>query len=87
LIHFVFPLLKKFAEYLGAQANRLTAAHEQNCLMLLGSPPDMVHSRPSHRTRQLARLNTRLYYYITFFELLQYIIYNFTCIFINKMVK
>ena len=26
-------------------------AHELNCLMLLGSPPDMVHSRPLRETR------------------------------------
>ena len=25
-------------------------AHQLNCLMLLGSPPDMVHSRQSHKT-------------------------------------
>ena len=30
---------------------RLAAAHEANRLMLLGSPPDMVHSAPSHRAR------------------------------------
>ncbi len=30
---------------------RLTAAHKANRLMLLGSPPDMVHSALPHRIR------------------------------------
>ncbi len=34
--------------------SRFTAAHRVNCLMLLGSPPDMVHGTPSHRTRPFA---------------------------------
>ena len=32
------------------RASRLTAAHKADCLMLLGSPPDMVHSASLHRT-------------------------------------
>jgi len=32
------------------QLNELTISHEKNCLMLLGSPPDMVHNYPSHGT-------------------------------------
>ena len=31
-------------------ACRRTVAHSADRLMLLGSPPDMVHGAPSHRT-------------------------------------
>ena len=40
--------------------SRFTTAHGKNRLMLLGSPPDMVHSLPSHRTRSFARLVTQI---------------------------
>ncbi len=38
--------------------DRFTAAHGKIHLMLLGSPPDMVHGIPSHRTRPFAHADT-----------------------------
>ena len=43
----------------GMRANRLAAAHRIIRLMLLGSPPDMVHGALSHRARLTACLYTR----------------------------
>ena len=40
--------------------SRFTAAHRENRLMLLGSPPDMVRSALSHRTRSFVRYGTQI---------------------------
>ena len=48
---------------LSLRTNRFTAAHEHCRLMLLGSPPDMVHGGPSHRTRTSAYLKARIFWH------------------------
>ena len=54
---------------LSLRTNRFTAAHERCRLMLLGSPPDMVHGGPSHRTRTSAYLKARIFWlYIRFLK-------------------
>ena len=53
---------------LSLRTNRFTAAHEHCRLMLLGSPPDMVHGGPSHRTRTSAYLKARIFWLIFCFN-------------------
>ncbi len=52
--------------------DRFTAAHGKIHLMLLGSPPDMVHGIPSHRTRPFAHADTFrfniIYYFLIFYK-------------------
>ena len=61
--------------------------------MLLGSPPDMVHGAPSHRTRLFARFGTHIndniiIYFFAFYNSFQKILY-FVCkvviIFVNVL--
>ncbi len=59
--------------------DRFTAAHEKIHLMLLGSPPDMVHGIPSHRTRPFAHSDT--------LKLLYTINNNFTSIKYKKIKR
>ena len=50
ILHFLFALQIKTYAPLGHTTSRRTVAHRTVRLMLLGSPPDMVHGAPSHRT-------------------------------------
>ena len=50
LVQKIIPNIKNRERYLYHVACRRAVAHSADRLMLLGSPPDMVHGAPSHRT-------------------------------------
>ena len=46
------PLAQRYTRYFASELRTgEPAAHTEYCLMLLGSPPDMVHSALPHRIR------------------------------------